>query len=96
MKGKRLGGEGGAGGGLPCVAKNHSVCLTPKFTTNYQFLSTSFPGTGAFHVREKDGLWAVLAWLQIIAHTAQEGAWASIPSVESIVRDMWMKVWSDV
>jgi len=24
-------------------------------------------GTGANHVREKDGIWAVLAWLQILA-----------------------------
>lgn len=48
-------------------------------------------GTGAFHVREKDGLWAVLAWLQIIAHIAQERSWSEIPSVESIVKDMWSK-----
>merc|ERR1712241_311185 len=26
-----------------------------------------FFGTGADHVREKDGMWAVLAWLQILA-----------------------------
>jgi phosphoglucomutase len=25
-------------------------------------------GTGSNHVREKDGLWAVLAWLNILAH----------------------------
>ena len=25
-------------------------------------------GTGSDHVREKDGLWAVLAWLSILAH----------------------------
>jgi len=25
-------------------------------------------GTGASHIREKDGLWAVLAWLSVIAH----------------------------
>lgn len=24
-------------------------------------------GTGSSHVREKDGIWAVLAWLQILA-----------------------------
>lgn len=28
-------------------------------------------GTGADHVREKDGLWAVLAWLNILAATAK-------------------------
>lgn len=26
-------------------------------------------GTGSDHIREKDGLWAVLAWLTIVAHT---------------------------
>ena len=26
-------------------------------------------GTGSYHVREKDGLWTVLAWLQVIAKT---------------------------
>ena len=28
-------------------------------------------GTGSDHVREKDGLWAVLAWLSILAHKNQ-------------------------
>jgi len=40
-------------------------------------------GTGSNHVREKDGLWAVLAWLSIIAHTGK--------SVEQIVRDHWRR-----
>ncbi|MFO7594014.1 MAG: alpha-D-glucose phosphate-specific phosphoglucomutase, partial [Pseudomonadota bacterium] len=38
-------------------------------------------GTGSDHVREKDGLWAVLAWLNIIA--------ARQESVEDIVREHW-------
>ncbi|MEC4984418.1 MAG: alpha-D-glucose phosphate-specific phosphoglucomutase [Oscillatoria sp. PMC 1068.18] len=38
-------------------------------------------GTGSNHVREKDGLWAVLFWLNILA-VRQE-------SVEDIVRDHW-------
>merc|ERR1712085_133753 len=29
-------------------------------------------GTGADHVREKDGMWAVLAWLQILAAKTEE------------------------
>ncbi|MBU2720884.1 alpha-D-glucose phosphate-specific phosphoglucomutase, partial [Acidithiobacillus ferridurans] len=28
-------------------------------------------GTGSDHIREKDGIWAVLAWLSVIAHTGQ-------------------------
>lgn len=38
-------------------------------------------GTGSSHVREKDGLWAVLFWLNLIAATGQ--------SVESLVRGLW-------
>lgn len=40
-------------------------------------------GTGSNHVREKDGLWAVLYWLNIIA--------ASNQSVEDIVKAHWKK-----
>jgi phosphoglucomutase len=25
-------------------------------------------GTGSDHIREKDGMWAVLAWLSVLAH----------------------------
>jgi len=38
-------------------------------------------GTGSDHVREKDGLWAVLAWLNVIAGRGQ--------SVADIVIDHW-------
>jgi phosphoglucomutase len=38
-------------------------------------------GTGSDHVREKDGLWAVLFWLNILAARQQ--------SVQAIVRDHW-------
>ncbi|XP_013419467.1 phosphoglucomutase-1 [Lingula anatina] len=40
-------------------------------------------GTGSDHIREKDGLWAVLAWLSILANRKQ--------SVEGIVQDHWKK-----
>uniref|UniRef100_A0A8C3TBZ5 Phosphoglucomutase-1 n=2 Tax=Chelydra serpentina TaxID=8475 RepID=A0A8C3TBZ5_CHESE len=40
-------------------------------------------GTGSDHIREKDGLWAVLAWLSIIAVRKQ--------SVEDILKDHWQK-----
>lgn len=40
-------------------------------------------GTGSSHVREKDGLWAVLFWLNILAARKQ--------SVEDIVREHWAK-----
>lgn len=40
-------------------------------------------GTGSNHVREKDGLWAVLFWLNILAVRKQ--------SVETIVREHWAR-----
>ena len=45
-------------------------------------------GTGSDHVREKDGLWAVLAWLSILAH---HNAVDTNPFVhiEQIVVDHW-------
>merc|ERR1719262_1747886 len=45
-------------------------------------------GTGSDHVREKDGMWAVLAWLQILA---SRNADASKPlvSVEAIAKEHW-------
>ncbi len=40
-------------------------------------------GTGSNHVREKDGLWAVLFWLQILAHKNC--------SVKDLMNQHWMK-----
>lgn len=40
-------------------------------------------GTGSSHIREKDGIWAVLFWLNIIAATGK--------SVEQITRNFWKK-----
>lgn len=39
--------------------------------------------SGSDHIREKDGLWAVLAWLSILAARKQ--------SVEEIMKDHWHK-----
>lgn len=46
-------------------------------------------GTGSNHVREKDGLWAVLAWLSILAKKNAATALGSLVGVEDIVRDHW-------
>ena len=40
-------------------------------------------GTGSAHIREKDGIWAILFWLNIIAATGK--------SVEQITREHWQK-----
>lgn len=45
-------------------------------------------GTGSSHVREKDGMWAVLAWLQILASKNQDES-KPLVSVEQITKDHW-------
>lgn len=45
-------------------------------------------GTGSNHVREKDGLWAVLFWLNLIARRRQ--------SVADIVREHWQTFGRDI
>ena len=44
-------------------------------------------GTSSDHVREKDGLWAVLAWLSILADRRE--------SVATVVRDHWSRYGRD-
>lgn len=38
-------------------------------------------GTGSDHIREKDGIWASLAWLSVVASLEK--------SVENILMDHW-------
>ncbi|KAJ6021902.1 Phosphoglucomutase [Penicillium herquei] len=45
-------------------------------------------GTGSNHIREKDGVWAVVAWLNIIAGVAKEKP-EETPSIASIQNDFW-------
>lgn len=40
-------------------------------------------GTGSDHIREKDGVWALLAWMSIIASTKM--------SVKDVLKDFWKK-----
>jgi len=44
-------------------------------------------GTGSNHIREKDGLWAVVAWLNIIAGVGQGKS--ETPSINSIQHEFW-------
>eukprot|EP00921_Rhytidocystis_pertsovi_P002887 GHVQ01004842.1.p1 GENE.GHVQ01004842.1~~GHVQ01004842.1.p1 ORF type:complete len:524 (+),score=44.91 GHVQ01004842.1:91-1662(+) len=45
-------------------------------------------GTGSNHIREKDGLWAVLCWLSILAIKNQETS-KSLVTVQDIVQEFW-------
>ncbi|CAB3359673.1 Hypothetical predicted protein [Cloeon dipterum] len=40
-------------------------------------------GTGSDHIREKDGVWAVLAWLSVLAHTGL--------GVEQLLKQHWAR-----
>lgn len=44
-------------------------------------------GTGSDHIREKDGMWAVLAWMQILAHKNQDSK--QLVTVQHIVESHW-------
>ncbi|KAL8805810.1 MAG: hypothetical protein Q9182_001722 [Xanthomendoza sp. 2 TL-2023] len=46
-------------------------------------------GTGSDHIREKDGLWAVVAWLNIIAGVAATKPATETPSIASIQSEFW-------
>ncbi|XP_044490956.1 phosphoglucomutase, cytoplasmic isoform X2 [Mangifera indica] len=47
-------------------------------------------GTGSDHIREKDGIWAVLAWLSILAYKNKENLNGDkLVTVENIVRKHW-------
>ncbi|KAL1968352.1 hypothetical protein VTN77DRAFT_1881 [Rasamsonia byssochlamydoides] len=45
-------------------------------------------GTGSNHIREKDGVWAIVAWLNIIAGVAKERP-NETPSIASIQNEFW-------
>lgn len=44
-------------------------------------------GTGSNHIREKDGVWAIVAWLNIIAGVAKQKS--ETPSIGSIQNEFW-------
>ncbi|GLB09752.1 phosphoglucomutase-2 [Aspergillus tubingensis] len=45
-------------------------------------------GTGSNHIREKDGLWAIVAWLNVIAGVAKQKP-SETPSIASIQNEFW-------
>jgi len=47
-------------------------------------------GTGSDHVREKDGIWAVLAWLNVLAANNPDAS-KPLVTVEDIVKKHWSK-----
>lgn len=47
-------------------------------------------GTGSNHIREKDGIWAVLAWLQVLAHRNKDPS-SPLVTVRDIVEEHWVR-----
>ncbi|KAL1874395.1 hypothetical protein VTK73DRAFT_368 [Phialemonium thermophilum] len=45
-------------------------------------------GTGSNHIREKDGIWAIVAWLNILAGLGLENPGVT-PSIKQIQQDFW-------
>lgn len=45
-------------------------------------------GTGSNHIREKDGIWTILAWLSILAEKNSDEK-ATFISISDIVNDHW-------
>jgi phosphoglucomutase len=48
-------------------------------------------GTGSSHVREKDGLWAVLCWLSILAHHNAATPCGQLVGVAQVVAQHWRR-----
>ena len=46
-------------------------------------------GTGSNHIREKDGLWAIVAWLNIISGLGMKEGVKEPPSIKEIQMDFW-------
>jgi phosphoglucomutase len=86
-------------GAVDLVAKKQGL-ICYEVPTGWKFFCTLFDtnkmsicgeesfGTGSNHIREKDGLWAVVAWLNIIAGVAEQNP-GSTPSIASIQEGLW-------
>ena len=46
-------------------------------------------GTGSPHVREKDGVWTILAWLQVLAVENKDTKEGNLVSVEDLMKRFW-------
>ncbi|CAK7916618.1 phosphoglucomutase 2 [[Candida] anglica] len=60
-------------------AKKLSICGEESF------------GTGSDHIREKDGLWAIVAWLNVLAAFDQENPSEEVPSIKIVQDNFWAK-----
>merc|ERR1711988_97710 len=84
---------------LVAASLNYNSYVTPTGWKFFGNLMDSIPlrpvlcgeesfGTGSDHIRKKDGLWAVLAWLSILADRNSDPSQPLI-GVEEIVKEHW-------
>lgn len=60
-----------------------------KLTQTSYYLRLLCLWIGSDHIREKDGIWAVLAWLSILAYKNKDNPESKLVTVEDIVRQHW-------
>jgi phosphoglucomutase len=85
-------------GALDLVAKKQGLSIY-EVPTGWKFFCALFDtdkmsicgeesfGTGSNHIREKDGLWAVVAWLNIMAGVGKDTG--KLPSISEIQKQFW-------
>lgn len=85
-------------GALDLVAKKQGLSMY-EVPTGWKFFCALFDtdkmsicgeesfGTGSNHIREKDGLWAVVAWLNIMAGVGKDTG--KLPSIAEIQKQFW-------
>lgn len=86
-------------GALDLVAKNQKLNLY-EVPTGWKFFCNLFDakklsicgeesfGTGSNHIREKDGLWAICAWLNVLA-----GFSLQFPNEKASIKNVQQKLW---
>lgn len=86
-------------GAIDLVAKDKGVEVY-EVPTGWKFFCALFDsqklsicgeesfGTGSNHIREKDGLWAIVAWLNVLASFAKNN-----PNIEPTIQNIQLQFW---
>ena len=88
-------------GAIDLVAKNKGLQVY-EVPTGWKFFCSLFDskklsicgeesfGTGSNHIREKDGLWAIIAWLNVLAEFNKQNP-DEVVSIENVQNKFWLK-----
>jgi len=66
-----------------------SICGEESFGNALLLSQKLIEGTGSNHIREKDGLWAIVAWLNIIAAVDSQSSSPGTTTIGTILQDFW-------